>query len=226
MLTMLWRKYWMELRGLWIFALVFIELPAIYFAHQVRVHPGHGAAPMQGFLFLFAILVLGVFPPRFAGTGLATSGGVRPHQGSDHSVLFTLSLPIRRRTLFIYRATFALLALETVTVVGLLSATALLLQLGDSWQLLAEGLWILFFMLPIYFLDSLLAIRFTEAATMQIHFALVFALLFIPPLFGVHTQTVLAALSGLAPLSLALSTLLIAAGLAILVVWKLDRRDY
>lgn len=61
---------------------------------------------------------------------------------------------------------------------------------------------------------------------MQIHFACLLALLLIPPLLGVHTKTVMASLSGLAPFSLALSALLITAGLAILVVWRLDHQDF
>lgn len=226
MLTMIWRKHWMELRGLWLFAVVFIEFPALYFVHQAHVHPGHAAPPVQGFLFLFAILVLAVFPPRFAGTGLSTSQGLRPNQQTDPSLLFTLSLPVQRRTLFFYRAAFALLALEAATTLGLVISTALFVHMGDSWQIFSDGLWILLFMLPIYLLDSLLSTRFAEATTMQIHFACVFALLLIPPLLGVHTRRVVATLSGMAPLSLALSTLLIVSGLAILTVWRLDRLDF
>jgi hypothetical protein len=226
MIATLWRKHWMELRGLWLFALVFIEFPALYFAHQAQAHPGHAPPPPQGFLFLFSIMVLGVFPPRFAGTGLSTSQGLRPNQRTDPSLLFTLSLPLRRRTLFFSRAAFGLVVLEVAAALGLIVAAGLFVHLGGSWKIVRNGLWILLFMLPIHSMDSLLATRFTEATTMQIHFGYFFALLLIPRLLGVNTQTVLTALSGVSPLALALSALLITVGLAIITIWKLDRQDF
>lgn len=219
MIAMLRQKHWMELRGLWVFAVIATALPATMLR---ATHPGHTTLLAQLLLGLFAFLML-VISVRFAGTGLATSKGIIVQRGPDPSLLFTLSLPLRRRTLFFYRAAFALSVLETAAALGLVIDTAVFVHFGGSWQVFGNGLWVLLAMVPVYFLDCLLSIRFSEASIVFIYVGcMVLAL----PLFGMRVQKIGAALQGLQTIPFALLALLIAAGLAAVTVWRLDRQDY
>src|SRR5271156_5481334 len=160
MITTLWRKHWMELRAIWAFSALFAILPAIAFAQLAEHHSGPVAPLVQNFIDVFAFFALAMFPVRFAGTGLATSKGFRAPRGADPSLLFTLSLPARRRTLFFYRTGFCLLAMESLAILGLVMAAVVFAHAGGSMRVFVDGLWILLLMVPLYFLDSLLSIRF------------------------------------------------------------------
>ena len=227
MITTLWRKHWMELRSTWALNMAMLSFVAIVLPHLPVRQPVAVAPLVQTYIVIFAFFALAVLPARFAGTGLATSAGIRPHRGADPSLLFTLSLPARRRTLFFYRTGFCLLAIETAAVLALAMLAVACAPLGGSMQVFADGLPILFLSVPVYFLDSLLLIRFDAFSVMQIQIFGAAGLWFVlPPVARVDPQKVVAALSGMAPLSLAMSAILIAAGLAILTVWKLDRQDF
>ena len=93
-------------------------------------------------------------------------------------------------------------------------------------QVFTDGWRILFFAVPLYFPDSLLSIRFDPITTMQIQIWGAIGLWFALPFVGVKRQMILAMLSGIAPVPFALLALLIAAGLAAVTVWRLDRQDY
>lgn len=227
MITMLWKKHWMELRSIWALSIAFAAVPAIVVAREAEMSLVPAAHLIRGFMFFFAGLMLALLPSRFAGTGLATAMGIRPPRGTDQSLFFTLSLPVRRRALFFYRTGFCLMAMETSAMLGLVMGAAVFAHSGGSMQVFTDGLPILLLMLPLYFFTSLLSIRFDAVSTMQIYLLCVVGTWFVLlPLAGVNQQTILAALYSIAPLSLALSALLIAAGLAILTVWRLDRQDY
>jgi hypothetical protein len=226
MITTLWQKHWMELRGIWAFNLLFAILPSIGFASLAEHHSGPVAPLVQSFIYSLAFFALAIFPVRFAGTGLATAKGFRPQRGADPSLLFTLSLPARRRTLFFYRTGFCLLAMESLAILGLVMGAIVFAHSGSSMRVFADGLWILLLMVPLYFFDSYLSIRFDAVSITQVQVLGAVALWFALPHLGVNPQRVAAVLSGIAPLPLALFTLLAAAGLAAVTVWRLDRHDY
>lgn len=226
MITTLWRKHWMELRGIWAFNLLFAFIPAIVFARQVEYQPASVAPMVHNFIYAFSFFALAIFPVRFAGTGLATSKGIRPSRGADPSLLFTLSLPARRRTLFFYRTGFCLLAMESLAILGLVLGAVVFARTGGSVQVFADGLWILLLMVPLYFLDSLLSIRFDGVSITQVQTMGAFVLWFALNRAGVNPQTLAAVLSGIAFVPFVLSTLSVAACLAALTVWQLDRHDY
>jgi hypothetical protein len=226
MMTTLWRKHWMELRGIWAFTALFAILPAIAFARLADHHSGPVAPLVQNFIYVFGFFALAIFPVRFAGTGLATSKGFRPARGADPSLLFTLSLPARRRTLFFYRTGFCLLAMESLAILGLAMAAVVFAHSGGSVRMLADGLWILLLMVPLYFLDSLLSIRFDQVSITQVQIVGAGVLWFASPHLGVDPQRIAAALSRIAPIDFILFTLLVTAGLAAATVWLLNRHDY
>jgi hypothetical protein len=216
----------MELRGIWAFNVLFAIVPAIAFARQGEHPPGAVAPLVQSFIYALSFFALAIFPVRFAGTGLATSKGVRPSRGRDPSLLFTLSLPARRRTLFFYRTGFCLLAMESLAVLGLVMGAIVFAHSGGSMQVFADGAWILVLMVPVYFFDSLLSIQFDAVSITQVQTLGAFALWFTLNRLGVNPQRVAAVLSGVAPIPFVLVTLLVAAGLATVTVWRLDRHDY
>jgi hypothetical protein len=226
MITILWRKHWMELRGIWAFSALFAILPAIAFARLAEHHSGPVAPLVHNFISLFAFFALAMFPVRFAGTGLATSKGFRASRGADPSLLFTLSLPARRRTLFFYRTGFCLLAMESLAILGLVMAAIVFAPSGGSMRVLADGLWILLLMVPLYFLDSLLSVRFDAVSITQIQVLGAGAIWFASPRLGVNPQRIAALFSGIAPINFVLFTLLVAAGLAAATVRLLNRHDY
>lgn len=220
--TTLLRKHWMELRGLWIFAIFATALPAILLT---SIHSGHTAIPTQPFIFMFALIMV-VIPPRFAGTGLGTSRGIIVQRGEDPSIFFTLSLPASRRTLFFYRAAFALCVLEVAASLGLLVGSAVFVHIGGSWQVVSQCFWVLLGVVPVYFLDCLLSIRIKEANIVFAHFGFVLALGFLLPMLGMNIFTFPATLSGVPLFPFALVALVLAAMLAAATVWALDRQDY
>ena len=226
MIATLWRKHWMELRGIWAFNVVFAILPAIAFANAAEQHSGPAASLVRKFLFVFAFFALGLFPVRFAGTGLVTSKGFRAQRGADPSMLFTLSLPARRRTLFFCRTSFSLLAMESLAIIGLAAAAIFFAHTGGLMRLFADGLWILLFMIPLYFFDSLLSIRFDPVSITQVQILSAGAVWFGLSHLGVNPRRIAAAIAGIAPVYLVLFTLLAGAGLAAATVWLLDRHDY
>lgn len=226
MIATLWRKHWMELRGIWAFNALLAMLPAIAFAGQTEHHPGPTAPLVRSFLYVFTFFALGVFPVRFAGTGLATSKGFRASRGADPSLLFTLSLPARRRTLFLCRTGFCLVAMESLAVIGLAAAATAFAHAGSSLLVLTDGLRILPFMVPVYFLDSLLSIRFDPVSITQVQILGAGVFWFALHHLGVQPQRIAVVLSGIAPTDFALFALLVAVALAAATVWLLNRHDY
>ena len=226
MIATLWRKHLMELRGIWALNSLFAILPAMAFAGLSDYHSRPVAPLVQNFIFMFAFFALGMFPVRFAGTGLATSKGFRAPRGTDPSLLFTLSLPVRRRTLFFCRTGFCLLAMESLAILGLFVAAVVFAHSGGSVRVFADGLWILLLMVPLYFLDSLLSIRFDPVSITQVQILGAGALWIALPHLGMNPQKIAAVLSGIAPINFVLLTLLVAACLAAATVWLLNRHDY
>ena len=226
MIATLWRKHWMELRGIWAFNVVFAILPAIAFASAAERHSGPAAPLVQRFVEVFAFFALGLFPVRFAGTGLVTSRGVRAPRGADPSMLFTLSLPARRRTLFFCRTGFCLLAMESLAILGLAVAAIFFAHTGGVMRLFADGLWVLLFMIPIYFFDSLLSIRFDPVSITQVQILRAGAVWFGLSHLGVNPRRIAAAIAGIAPMYFVLFAVLAGAGFDAATVWWLDRHDY
>lgn len=226
MIATLWRKHWMELRGIWAFNALFAILPAIAFARIAEHHSGPAAPLVHKFIGVFAFFALAMFPVRFAGTGLATSKGFRAPRGVDPSLLFTLSLPARRRTLFLCRTSFCLLAMESLAILGLAMAAVVFAHSGGSVRVFIDGLWVLLLMVPLYFLDSLLSIRFDPVSITQVQVLGAGVLWFALPRVGVNPRRVVAELAGIASIDFVLFALFVAAGLAAATVWLLDQHDY
>ncbi len=229
MITAMVRKHWMELRGRWLFATAIAVLLGIFIIFEDRhaIFPKHW--PMS--LCLFAFILVVAFPPRFATTGVTTSIGTRPCHATDPSILFTLSLPLRRRTLLRYRAASGLFAMGTALAVALLVNAVVLESLGSAitpWQVLAYGLWILVLLVPLYFLDTLLSVWFSEATIMQVQ-AVAMALL-VPVLLWMgllgSAMKIMAVFHNATLVPAALAAGLIAAGLAGTTAWILDRQEY
>ncbi|MEJ2008636.1 MAG: hypothetical protein P8Z30_10860, partial [Acidobacteriota bacterium] len=184
---------------------------AIVLPHLPERQPVAVVPLVQAFILIFSFFALAVLPARFAGTGLATLIGIRPHRGADPSLLFTLSLPARRRTLFFYRTGFCLLAVEGAAILGLAMLAVACARLGGSMQVFTDGWRILFLMVPVYFLDSLLSIRFDAFSVTQIQILGAAGLWFVlPPVARADPLKVVAALSGIAPALFALLTLFVA----------------
>jgi hypothetical protein len=230
MITTMWRKHWMELRGRWFWMTALATLPCIFSVLEaVRRRGVYWAAPEELFGWV-AVILIAFLPARLAGAGVTTAIGTRPQKTADPSLLFTLSLPLRRRTFLLYRASFGLLALEAGAVLALL-INALVFTAFVSpvapWRAFTYALWIMVVMLPLYFLDTLLSIRFTEIAVVQIQAFCIAGIVVALNLAGLrifvlafHHLTVLAALPG------ALGACLISAGFIAATVWSLDRQDF
>jgi hypothetical protein len=229
MIAAIWKKHWMELWRRWAFLTAFGLLPGIAAVailatgRQASHHPD-----VASFLDLFTFLVLAFFPSRFGGTGLTTSMGARPCGGADPALLFTLSLPIRRRGLFFYRSVSGLLAMETAAAAAWAIDCLLLVHLGASWHALVPAIWVLPALVPFYFLDSLLLIRFSEMTTMQVQGVTLMILWLAAPLwFGVHFEKMVEiALQRVTSLPVALAMCLLSAVFAATTVWRLDRQSY
>jgi hypothetical protein len=232
MIATMWWKHWMELRGSVFLTTAVGILPCVLFVFQVAIHPAAPRASLEGLFGLVAVLLTVFSPARLAGTGVRTAGGTRPQRTTDPSLPFTLSLPVRRRTLLFYRASFGLLALEAGTVLALLINALVFgsfVSAIDPWRAFTYGLWIMLAMVPLYFLDAFLSIWFTEVAVLEIQ---AFCIGGAVVLFGLadrlpgvfitlfHHLTLRAALPAL------LGAIVVSAGLAAATVWTLDRQDF
>lgn len=225
MIAAILRKHWMELRGRWLFTTAFGLVPLILTALDLSSRSGSPGPDSISFLALFGFLVLAVFPSRSAGTGVSASIGMRPQRGSDPSLLFTLSLPIRRRSLFFWRAAFGMFAMESAAVIALGIDGLILAPLGMPWHALRPALWFLLMSVPFYFLDSLLMTWFSELATMQIQLFSFAILAFVLRWAGALDKTT-AALRHFTPLAVLLPVCLISLAFAAATVWRLDRQNY
>ena len=225
MTTAIWKKHCMELWRRCALVTAVGLLPGIAGALAAR-QDSHDSGVFV-FFVMFTFLFLGIFPARFAGTGLTTSMGARPRGGADPSLLFTLSLPIRRRGLFFYRSVSGLLAMETTTAAVWAIDCLLLVHLGVSWHALVPALWVLPVLVPLYFLDSLLGIWFNEMTTLQIRavtlMILVLALMWLGIGLGKMVEN---ALHHFSPLPVALAVCLLSAAFAATTIWRLDRQSY
>ena len=67
MIATLWRKHWMELRGIWAFNALFAILPAIALSPLAAHRSGPSGPLVHNFIYFFAFFALGMFPARFAG---------------------------------------------------------------------------------------------------------------------------------------------------------------
>jgi hypothetical protein len=228
MIAAILRKHWMELWRRWAFVAAFALLPGIAMAMAAPGTQGSHHPNVFDFLAFFAFLVLAFFPSRFGGTGLTTSMGARPQGGADPSRLFTLSLPVRRSTLFFYRSVSGLLGMETAAAAAWAIDCLLLVHMGASWDALVPALWVLPALVPLYFLDSLLLIRFSEVTTMQVQGITLMILWFaLHSLLGVRfVEMAEAALHHFAPLPVALAMCLLSVGFAATAVWRLDRQNF
>lgn len=228
MITAILRKHWMELWRRWAFVTAFALLPAIAVAAAAPANQASHHPNVFDFAVFFTFLVLAFFPTRFGGTGLATSMGARPERGADPSLLFTLSLPVRRRGLFFYRSVSGLVAMETAAATAWAIDCLLLVHAGASWHALVPLLWVMPVLVPFYFLDSLLLIRFSEMTTMQVQgVTLVILWLALHWLLGVRFEKMAeTALHHFTTLPIALATCLLSAAFVATTVWRLDRQSY
>jgi hypothetical protein len=229
MIAAIAQKHWMELRGRWLFATAIAVLLGTFLIFEDRhaIFPKHW--PLSLCLFAFVLVI--AFPSRFAATGVTTSIGTWPCHATDPSILFTLSLPLPRRTLLRYRAASGLFAMGTALVVALLVNAVVLKSLGFAitpWQVLTYGLWILVLLVPLYFLDTLLSIWFSEGTITQIQ-AVAIALL-VPVLLWMGllgpAMKIMAVFHHATLIPAALAACVIAAGLSAATVWALDRQEY
>lgn len=228
MIVAIWKTHWLELRKLWLFLTAFGLIPGIAAVALVATgRQGSRDPDVASFLFLFAFFAVAIFPVRFGGTGLTTSKGGIAACGTASSLLFTLSLPLRRRALFFYRSVSGLLAMETAAAVAWTIDCLLLVYMGAPWHALAPALWVLPALVPLYFLGSLLLIRFSEITTMQIQVLSVLILVFGLRWLGVTFNRMAdIALHRLTPLPVALSVCLLSAVFVATTVWRLDRQSY
>jgi hypothetical protein len=226
MITAIWKTHCMELWRRWAFLTAFGLVPGIAAVAFLATGQGSHHPDVSSFLFLFAFFAVVMFPPRFGGTGLTTSQGGVAACAAGPSLLFTLSLPTRRRALFFYRSVSGLLAMETAAAVAWAIDCLLLVYLGASWHALVPALWVLPTLVPLYFLDSLFLIRFSEMTTMQIQalslVILVFALRWLGVPFGKMAGIALHHFISL-PVALAMC---LSAVFAATTVWRLDRQSY
>jgi hypothetical protein len=215
----------MELWKRWVVSTAFVALlPGICAA---VVGPPHHPEVDIFFLF-FSFLVWGFSPGRFGGTGLETFVGVPARRDADPSLLFTLSLPVRRRALYLYRSISGVLAMETAAAAAWTGNSLLLVHLGASWHALLSVLWVLPALVPFYFLDSLLLIRFSEMATMQIQ-GLIILVLVLAPHFALGVpfeKMVTIAFGHFTPVSVSLTVCLLSAVFAAATVWCLDQQNF
>lgn len=224
----LWRKHWMELRVRWLFMVAFAAAPGFLFALKTASHPGTNDHVFRTTFDMFAVFVLGFFPAQSAGTGMTSFADLHAQKGADPSMLFLLSLPARRRTLFLLRAATGVLAMVSAAIVGLTIDALLLLRLGAPWHLFLSALWLLPILLPLYFLDSLLSIRLSEAAVTRAQVICFVLLYFISRWTDVAfvSKIIAGALSHLAILPALLAACIVSAVFAALTVWRLERQNF
>jgi hypothetical protein len=232
MIATLWRKHWIELRGRWLWLTAVATLPGIVGVVEAVGHQRPLRGTADGLFGTVALILVALLPAQFAGTGVTTAMGRRPQRATDPSLLFTLSLPVRRRMFLLYRASFGLLALATAAALALVINALVfppVLSAVAPWQALTYGLWILLALLPLYFLDTLLSIRFTEIAVMQIQAFCIAGMVVALDLAGLLPRIYVTAFHHLtlhAIVPPAIGACLISAALAALTVWSLERQDF
>jgi hypothetical protein len=226
MIAAIWKTHCMELWRRWAFLTAFGLVPGIATVGFSATGRGSRHPDVASFLFLFAFFAV-MFPARFGGTGLTTSRGGIAACAAGPSLLFTLSLPVRRRALFFYRSVSGLLAMETAVAAAWVIDCFLLVHLGASWHALVPALWVLPALGPLYFLDSLLLIRFSEMTTMQIQVLGLMILVFALRWLGVPFEKMADInLQRFTSLSVALAMCLLSAAVAAIAVWRLDGQSY
>lgn len=231
MITTMWRKHWMELRGRWFLMVALASLPSVATASVMVKYQVHRATP-EGLFGLVALVLMAILPAQLAGTGATTAMGRRPQSAPDPSLLFTLSLPVRRRAFLLYRGSFGLLALGAAVVVALVINALVFASFVSAvapWQVFTYGLWILVGLLPLYFLDTLLSLRFTEMAVFQIQAFCVGGFVIVLTFAGLLPRifiTVFHHVTLLAIVPAAIGVCLISAALAAVTVWTLERQDF
>jgi hypothetical protein len=225
MIDALLRKHGRELRSRWLFMAAVGLAPGILTALDLSSRSGSHGADSISFLAIFGLMVLAVFPARAAGTGVCASIGTRPQRGTDPSLLFTLSLPVRRRSLFFWRTTSGILAMESAALVALGIDGILLERLGVPWRTLTPALWLLPVLLLFYFLDALLFTWFSELTTMQIQLV-GFVILWFALRRAGALDKITVALRHFSPLSVLLPVCVLSLALAAATVWRLDRQNY
>lgn len=227
MITAILRKHWTELRRLWVSLTVFLLIPGVVIAFAPAGRRGPHHPDVGAFAVLFLVIVLGFLPTRFGGTGLETSQGGTATPGADPSLFFTLALPVRRRTLFLYRSFSGLLAMETAAAAGWVIDASLLAHFGAPWHALLPVLWVLPALVPFYFLASLLLTRFTQISTVQVRVLIFLALYFALEWLGApFVKRVETALHHLSLLAVVLAVCLLSVAFAATTVWRLNRQSY
>jgi hypothetical protein len=229
MIAILWRKYWIELRGRWLMLTALAALPSIATAGDSLRHKPDATAPAALFGVVGLILIC-LLPAQLSSTGVTTAMGRRPRGAPDPSLLFTLSLPVRRRKLLLYRATFGLLALGAGAVAAMVInalVCATFVSAVAPGPVFTDGLWVLLALVPLYFLDTLLSLRFSEIAVFQIQAFSIAGIVIALGWAGVPVfTTIFHHLSLLAIAPAAIGACLISAALAALTVRSLERQDF
>lgn len=225
MIAAILRKHWMELRSRWLFMTAIGVIPGVLTALNLSSRSRSLGPGSMSFLALFSLLILAVFPARSAGTGVSASIGMRPQRKGHPSLLFTLSLPIRRRNLFFWRAAFGILVMESAAVVSLGIDGLILGRLGVPWHALTPALWLLPVIVLFYFLDALLFTWFSELTTMQIQLC-GFVILWFALRWTGALDKMAVALHHLTPLPVVLPVCVISLAFAATAVWRLDQRSY
>ncbi|MGH9717228.1 MAG: hypothetical protein ACRD4R_10950 [Candidatus Acidiferrales bacterium] len=118
--------------------------------------------------------------------------------------------------------------METAAAAAWAIDCLLLVHLGASWHALVSALWVLPALVPLYFLDSLLLIRFSEVTTMQVRAITLVILWFaLHWLLGVRFEKMAeTALHHFTPLPIALAMCLLSAAFAATTVWRVDWQSY
>lgn len=229
MIAAIWRKHWMELWQRLVFYTAVEILPGIVSSIELTAFHGPRQAHflLLAFIAMFSAIALTVFPGQLGGTGLNTTRGVHTQAGPDPSLFFTLSLPIRRRVLFLYRSVFGLLAIEAAVAAALGIDCLLLAHAGVPWHMLVPALWVLPALVPFYFLDSFLLMWFSEATTVVVQALVVSLVIGALVLLYFHMgKNAEIALGHFAPLLGVLAVCLPSTVFAATTVWCLDRQNY
>lgn len=153
---MLWYKGWLETRFRLCMVLAVIGF-VLYMQHSVASLPRN-----QIFLVLqnAGVIALGMIFTMLAGAGIATQPAFQATKGLHGSMLFTLTLPVRRLRLLAVRA--GLGWLEAAATVGIFCGGVWLVSptlraTAPPAQMLEYGLTVLVCMSTVYFLSVLLA---------------------------------------------------------------------
>ena len=91
MITMLWKKHWMELRSIWALSTAFAVVPAIVVAREAEMSRGPAAHLIQGFMFIFAGFMLHFFLHALPALASQRRWASAHHAGpTSHSFLRSL----------------------------------------------------------------------------------------------------------------------------------------